>query len=127
VMAFKTELQETSSFDWLKWLLVFILCVAGLVANYYYSAQPWPFRLLGWLFLLAIMAGLASRTRHGKMALNFVLESKAELRKVYWPTRQETVQTTLFVAVMVIILALILWAIDGSLMWAIGWLTGQRG
>jgi len=127
-MAFKTDLQEgASGFDWLKWLVVFLLFIAGLVANYYYSAQPWPFRLLGWLLLLGIMTALVSLTRQGKVALNFVRESKIELRKVFWPTRQETMQTTLFVAAMVVILALILWAIDGSLMWAIGWLTGQRG
>ena len=126
-MAFKTDLKENSSLDWIKWLIVFILCAVGLVANYYYAAQPWPLRLLGWLLLLGIMAAVALQTRHGKMALNFARESRTELRKVFWPTRQETMQTTLFVAAMVIILALILWTIDGGLMWAIGWLTGQRG
>jgi preprotein translocase subunit SecE len=127
VMAFKTDLQDKTSFDWIKWLVVFLLLAAGLVANYYYGAQPWPLRLLGWLVLLGIMAAVALLTSQGKAALNFAKESRIELRKVFWPTRQETMQTTLFVAAMVIILALILWAIDGSLMWAIGWLTGQRG
>ena len=126
-MAFKTDIQEKTSLDWLKWLVVFILFVAGIGANYYYNAQPWPLRLLGWLFLLGIMLAVAMQTRQGKLAVSFVRESKTELRKVFWPTRQETVQTTLFVAAMVVILALILWGIDGGLMWAIGWLTGQRG
>jgi|SRR5579872_5952312 len=126
-MAFKTDLQENSGFDWFKWFLVFLLFAAGLVANYHYGAQPWPLRLLGWLVLLGIMAAIALLTSQGKAALNFARESRTELRKVFWPTRQETMQTTLFVAAMVIILALILWAIDGGLMWAIGWLTGQRG
>jgi len=126
-MAFKTNLQEKSSFDWIKWFVVCLLFIVGLAANYYYGTQPWPVRLLGWLLLLAIMATIALQTRQGKMALSFALESKTELRKVFWPTRQETMQTTLFVAAMVIVLALILWAIDSGLMWAIGWLTGQRG
>lgn len=126
-MAFKTDLQEKSGFDWLKWLVVFLLFAAGLVANYYYQAQPWPLRLLGWLVLLGIMTAVALLTSQGRAAFDFARESRTELRKVFWPTRQETMQTTLFVAVMVIILALILWAIDGGLMWAIGWLTGQRG
>jgi preprotein translocase subunit SecE len=126
-MAFKTDLEEKTSLDWLKWLAIFLLFAAGLFANSYYGAQPWPLRLLGWLFLLCIMAGLASLTRQGKAAFNFARESRIELRKVFWPTRQETMQTTLFVGAMVVILALILWAIDGGLMWAIGWLTGQRG
>ncbi len=126
-MAFKMDLEEKTSFDWLKWLAVFLLFAIGLVANYHYSAQPWPLRLLGWLFLLGIMAALALLTRQGKMALSFARESRIELRKVFWPTRQETVQTTLFVGAMVIVLALILWAIDSGLLWGIGWLTGQRG
>ena len=127
-MAFKTtDAQQETGFNRLKWLVVAVLFVAGLVANYYYSAQPWPLRLLGWLFLFGIIAAVALQTRQGKAALNFTQESRMELRKVFWPTRQETIQTTLFVAAMVVILALILWVIDSGLMWAIGWLTGQRG
>lgn len=128
VMAFKTtDIQQNTSYDWLKWLVVAVLFIAGMVSNYYYSAQPWPLRLLGWLFLLGIMVAISLQTRQGKLALSFTRESRAELRKVFWPTRQETMQTTLFVAVMVVILALVLWVIDSGLMWAIGWLTGQRG
>ncbi|MEO8401568.1 MAG: preprotein translocase subunit SecE [Gammaproteobacteria bacterium] len=126
-MAFKTETQQETTFDWLKWLVIVILVVAGIVANYYYSTQPWPLRLLAWLFLLSIVTAIALQTRQGKLALSFARESRIELRKVFWPTRQETLQTTLFVAVMVVILALVLWGIDSMLMWLIGWLTGQRG
>lgn len=127
-MAFKTDAQQsTSSLDWLKWLAATILFIAGLVANYYYNYQPWPLRLLGWLALLAIIAGILLQTRYGKQALEFARESRTELRKVYWPTRQETMQTTLVVGAMVVVLALILWGLDGLLMWLIGWLTGQRG
>lgn len=126
-MAFKTETQQETTFDWLKWLVIAILVVAGIVANYYYSTQPWPLRLLAWLFLLSIVTAIALQTRQGKLALSFARESRIELRKVFWPTRQETIQTTLFVAAMVVILALVLWGIDSMLMWLIGWLTGQRG
>jgi preprotein translocase subunit SecE len=127
-MAFKTDAQQsTTSLDWLKWIAAIILFAAGLGANYYYSYQPWPLRLLGWLVLLGIIAGILLQTRHGKLALSFVRESRIELRKVYWPTRQETMQTTLVVGAMVVVLALLLWGMDGILMWLIGWLTGQRG
>ena len=114
-------------FDWLKWTLVIMLIIAGLVLNYHYNTQPWPLRLVGWLLLLMIVIGIALLTQQGKQALNFARESRMELRKVYWPTRQETMQTTLVVAVMVIVLALILWGVDSFLMWLMGWLTGQRG
>lgn len=128
VMAFKTDARENNtSLDWLKWLIAGALFIAGLVANYYYNEQPWPLRLLGWLVLLAAIVAVILQTYRGKQVLNFARESRMELRKVYWPTRQETMQTTLVVAAMVVVLALILWGIDGALMWLIGWLTGQRG
>jgi preprotein translocase subunit SecE len=127
VMAFKTDTQGSASLDWLKWLVAAALLIAGLGANYYYNNQPWPLRLLGWLALLAIIAGVLLLTSQGKRALEFARESRMELRKVFWPTRQETMQTTLVVAAMVVVLALVLWGVDGVLMWLIGWLTGQRG
>ena len=126
-MVLKAIEGPRSTLDWLKWLIAVFLLVAGIVANYYYSAQPWPLRLLGWLFLLAIVTAIVLQTYQGKQALNFARESRMELRKVVWPTYQETVQTTLFVAAMVLVLGLILWGVDGILMWLIGWLTGQRG
>ena len=127
-MVLKTvENPVNTKLDWLKWLVAVLLLIAGLVANYYYNSQPWPLRLLGWLALLGIIAAIVLQTYQGKQALIFARESRMELRKVVWPTRQETVQTTVFVAIMVIVLALILWCIDSYLMWLIGWLTGQRG
>lgn len=126
-MALRMENQSESKLGWLKWLAVFAIVVGGIVANYYYSQQPWPLRMLGWLLLLAVAAGIAYQTRQGKQVLNFARESRMELRKVVWPTRQETIQTTLVIAVVVIVLALVLWGIDGILVSLIGWLTGQRG
>ena len=126
-MTFNTEIQPGKNLDWLKWLIITLLLIAGLVVNYRYASQPWPLRLLGGLFLSAIMIAIATQTRHGKRAVSFARESQLELRKVFWPTRQETMQITLVVAAMVVVLALILWGIDSVLMWLIGWLTGQRG
>jgi len=121
------ENQSDTRYDWLKWLVISVLIVAGLIANYYYSQQPWPLRVLGWLLLLAIAVVIALQTYLGKQALGFARESRVELRKVVWPTRQETMQTTLVVGAMVVLIALLLWGIDGMLVWIIGWLTGQRG
>lgn len=126
-MMLKIGNQDEPKLDWLKWLLVAVLLVAGLVANYYYSQQPWPLRLLAWLFLAGVVAGIASQTKLGKQTISFARESRMELRKVVWPTRQETVQMTLLIAAVVIVLALILWGVDGALMWLVGSLTGQRG
>jgi preprotein translocase subunit SecE len=123
----RIETPTETKLDWLKWLIVAVLIVAGLAANYYYSQQPWPLRLIAWLVLLGVVAGIAAMTRQGKQVISFARESRMELRKVVWPTRQETVQTTLVIGAVVIVLALVLWFIDGILVWAVGWLTGQRG
>lgn len=125
-MVLKAENQDESRLDWLKWLVVFVLLLAGLVGNHYYSQVSAPLRIGGWLILLAVAAFCAIKTQKGRWFITFFQESRAELRKVVWPTREETMQTTLVVAVMVVILAMMLWGIDGILVWLIGWLTGQR-
>jgi preprotein translocase subunit SecE len=126
-MASRIENQSETKLNWLKWLVVAVLVVAGIAANYYYSQQPWPLRLLGWLFILAIASAVAFQTSQGKQIIDFARESKIELRKVVWPTRQETIQITFLIAGVVVLLALVLWGIDGVLLRVIGWLTGQRG
>ena len=59
-MGLKTvEAPSSTKLDWLKWLIATLLIISGLVANYYYNDQPWPLRLLGWLFLLGLVAAVA--------------------------------------------------------------------
>lgn len=120
-------LEKTPNLDKLKWFAVFALLAAGLTANYYYASQPLAFRLIGWLILAIVLALIFFQTERGQQLWALGSEARAEMRKVVWPTRQETLQTTLIVVAMVIIVALFLWGIDSFLLWAIGLLTGQRG
>ena len=126
-MVLKAENQGESRLDWLKWLVALALLLAVLIGNHYYSDVSAPIRVVAWLAGLVFSALAVSTTQKGKWVVGFFRESRAELRKVVWPTREETMQTTLIVAAMVAILALILWGMDGVLVWLIGWLTGQRG
>src|SRR5262245_4263306 len=126
-MALKSDGQEQVRLDWLKWFVALALLLAGMVGNHYYSEFSWPLRMLAWLVVLAVSGFVASTTKKGRWVVDFFRDSRAELRKVVWPTRDETVQTALVVAAMVVVLALILWLMDGVLVWLIGWLTGQRG
>jgi len=126
VMVLKAENRDAMRLDWLKWLLAVTLLLVGLIGNHYYSEVSMPLRMLAWLAMLAAAGFVASKTQKGKWVVEFFRDSRMELRKVVWPTREETVQTTLIVAAMVVILALILWGMDGILVWLIGWLTGQR-
>lgn len=126
VMVLRGDGQGEPKLDWFKWLVALALLLAGLIGNHYYSDVSMPLRMLVWVAVLAASGFVISRTQKGRWVVDFFRDSKAELRKVIWPTREETIQTTLVVAVMVVILALLLWGMDGILVWIIGWLTGQR-
>ncbi len=126
-MVLRTEDQDENRFDKLKWVVVVTLLLAGIVANHYYSGISMALRMLVWLSIVAVAGFVASTTKTGRWVVQFFKDSRLEMRKVVWPTRQETMQTTMVVVAMVVVLALILWGVDGVLVWLIGTLTGQRG
>lgn len=109
------------------WLLVLLFVIGGVVANVYYEAIALPVRLAGGLVLTGIVLALASLTPQGQKAWEFMKGSRAEMRKVTWPTRQETIQTAMVVVAMVVVASLVLWAFDSILLYLIGFITGQRG
>jgi preprotein translocase subunit SecE len=127
VMVLKSESQDETKLDWLKWTAALTLLLAGLVLNHYYIELSMPIRMFGWVLVLAASGFVASKTQKGRWIVEFIRDSRVELRKVVWPTREETTQTTLVVAAMVVFLAIVLWGVDSVLIWVIGWLTGQRG
>ncbi len=121
-------LQNTKSrFELLKWLLIIFLLVGGMVANFYYSQVIVTIRAAVGIVLAILALIIAAQTQKGRKAWSFIKSSRTELRKVIWPTRQETVQTTLVVVLMVIMTALILWGLDSFFIWAVAWMTGKRG
>ena len=109
------------------WILVLLFISAAIVSNYYYRSLALPLRLIGWLVVLGVTAFLALQTTLGKGVWQFAQEARLELRKVVWRSRQETIRLTLTVAIIVAIASLMLWGMDGVLLWVVGWLTGQRG
>ncbi len=121
-----TTEQTPQSGLW-KWVCVVLLLVIGIAANTYFAQVAGALRAIGWIVLLAACAAIAAMTAQGKAVIAFSKDARLELRKVVWPSRLETTQTTLMVIVLVIVMSLILWGIDTFLMWAIGWMTGQRG
>lgn len=127
MMNVKTVESKGSKRDGLLWTIVGILLVGGIAAYYYFRDVTWSLRAAGGLLLVCIMIGIVLQTKVGQRIWKFIKEARTELRKVTWPTRPEVIQTTLIVVVMVIVVSLILWGIDSILMWAVSWLTGQRG
>ncbi|PIQ43389.1 MAG: preprotein translocase subunit SecE [Gammaproteobacteria bacterium CG11_big_fil_rev_8_21_14_0_20_46_22] len=116
--------QKAPKFDLIKWLFVLALLVLGLVANYFYTSEPAPLKAAAWVILVIIMLLLMSRTFRGREIWRYLKDARMEVRRVVWPNRQETMQMTLVVFVMVIILALILWAVDSVFMSLLTWFTG---
>lgn len=107
-------------FDGLKWLVVFLLIGAGVFANSVYAEEvKLLYRVLAWVILAAGVCFLALNTAKGFAFWNLFKEAQIEVRKVIWPTNAETNQTTMLVAVVVVITAIILWVLD----WAIGQLA----
>ncbi len=123
----KTQQKSRSTLDILIWLVIAVLIGAGVVANFYFSSISLPIRMIGWIVVAAVILGFALQTHFGKISWSFIKDARMEMRKVTWPTRQETVQTTMVVIVMVVVVALLLWGIDTFLLWGIGTLTGHTG
>ena len=108
---------STSRFDTLKWVLVGLLVLAAVLGNSYFSSESLLYRVLAIVAIGAVAAYVALQTSSGASFWSLVKGSRTEIRKVVWPTRQETVQTTMLVVAFVFFVALILWGLDSFLGW----------
>jgi preprotein translocase subunit SecE len=111
------EQQQSSPVNIILWLIVVVLISGTVYGNNYFSAESLLYRVLGILALSVVAAIVAFQTIQGKAFWQLLKGSRAEIRKVVWPTRQETVQTTLIVSVVIIIAGLLLWGLDTLLGW----------
>jgi preprotein translocase subunit SecE len=124
-MSAQTAEATTQMFDVVKQVISVIFVVAGVTAFYYFSDFSLLYRVLGLVAMIVVAMGLVLTTEIGRSVWSFVLESKQEVKRVVWPTREETLRTTLMVFVMVFIVGLLLWFLDMFLFWGIRLLTGQ--
>tara|TARA_B100001113_G_scaffold332019_1_gene308745 strand:+ start:56 stop:427 length:372 start_codon:yes stop_codon:yes gene_type:complete len=107
-------------------MLSLVVLLTGVVLFYYFSEIRLFYRVLGMLTVIGISILVLYQTDFGKTAYSYISDSKVELKKVTWPTKQETTQTALGVIVIVVIIGLILWLLDMLFAWAIGNLYGIR-
>jgi preprotein translocase subunit SecE len=118
--------EAVSRFDALKWTVVSLILIGGIVANTHFDQVAWAIRAAAGIVLIVLAVLLAAQTEKGQLVWTFMKGARVEMRKVVWPTRQETIQTTLVVVAMVVVAALILWGLDTLFFSLVGWLTGQR-
>jgi preprotein translocase subunit SecE len=115
---------QKSPLDIVKWILAIAFLAAAVVGNYIYANEPLLYRVLGVVFLMFVGAAFALTSSQGRAFLQLLKEANIERRKVVWPTRPETTQTTLIVVVVVILMSLVLWGVDSLLSWLISLLLG---
>ena len=117
-MKAKAEAQS-ASFNVIKWIVVFLLIAAAVAGNMFYAEYPMIYRVIG-VVVLCVLAGLTfMSTSKGQRLAGLAREARIEIRKVVWPTRPETTQTTLIVLAAVALVAFLLWLLDSLLSWII--------
>lgn len=109
--------------DNIKLIVAVLLMAAAIVLFYSYPEYSTLLRVLGLLATAGLSLFITSRTAKGAVMFSYIGDTQVEVRKVVWPSRQETVQTTMIVLLMVMIVALILWGFDSILAWAVRALT----
>jgi preprotein translocase subunit SecE len=114
----KTE-QPTSPIDTFKLMSALLVLIAGVGGFYYFEEESQLLRVLGMLTVAVIAFLIAATSDVGRRSLGFVKDARVEVRKVVWPTRQETVQTTIAVLFMVVLVAIMLWLFDMFLGWGV--------
>jgi preprotein translocase subunit SecE len=116
------EKPKNKILDGLLWAGIVLITIAAFFVTYYYHYSG-PVIAIVWTGWLVFILSLSFFTSQGQAVFSFGKEAKIEMQKVVWPTRQETIQTTLIVMVMVTITGFILWGVDSAITWAIAKLT----
>ncbi|BCO20714.1 preprotein translocase subunit SecE [Alteromonas sp. McT4-15] len=122
-MSEKTE-NQSNALDMFKWVVIFALLAGLVTANTVYGEISVLYRAIAAVVVVVIAGFIAASTEKGSTFLSFAKESRTEVRKVVWPTRQEANQTTLIVLAATLIMALILWGLDGIIVRVVGFITG---
>lgn len=120
--------EKTSARDYLFWSIGLLIVAAGFYGFYQFAGDViTPIRAVGLLAAIVIAAFVVAQTTRGRDFFSFLREADVERRKVVWPTRSETVQTTLVVIVLTIIASIVLFILDTIFGWVIRQLIGAGG
>jgi len=111
----KAAMSGNSAADALKWVASLALVAIAVGGNGYYSEAAFLYRLVAVVVLVSAALAIASTTSKGKDFLDLIKEARAEVRRITWPSKQETLTTSGVVVVAVLVSALVLWAIDAAL------------
>ena len=124
-MTTTTETSESGALDILKLLIAAGLLVGGIFGYYWYLEWMLALRVLLVLGGLAASIAVAATSTQGQRVWAFIQGSRIEIRKVVWPTKQETTQTAIAVFIFTLVMALFFWALDSGLLWLTRRLVGS--
>src|SRR3982750_4524887 len=110
--------------DKIKMGVAVLLVIAGIAGFYLLRDSALILRVASVLGGLVAAALVAWTTAPGRVFFTFAQESVAETKKVVWPSRKETVQTTGMVLAFVLVMAIFLWIVDALLVWGVKLLMG---
>ncbi len=117
-MSAQTETSESGILDTIKLLIAAAALVGGLYAYYYYETElAQAIRVLMVLGGTIAGIGIAMTSVQGQRLWHFIQGSRVEIRKVVWPTKQETTQTAIAVFVFTLVMMLFFWVLDSGLLW----------
>ncbi|ADV33943.1 preprotein translocase, SecE subunit [Candidatus Blochmanniella vafra str. BVAF] len=100
----------------IKWIGIVSLLCLSCIASYFFYDYNFYIKKMMVFFCLAVAIGIFLITKIGKLLIIFLKESSIELRKVVWPTYQDSLNTTLIVVVVTVIVSLVLWGLDTVLL-----------
>ncbi len=124
-MSAQTETSQSGMLDTIKLLIAAVALVGGLYAYYYYEAElAQAIRVLMVLGGTIAGIGIAMSSVQGQRLWHFIQGSRVEIRKVIWPTKQETTQTAIAVFVFTLVMMLFFWLLDSGLLWLTRKLVG---
>ena len=122
------EVQTTdraSAKDTALMMLSILVLMAGVVAFYWYDEDSLALRLAMVAGGLIVAGGLLWISWYGREFRQFAQAARVELRKVVWPSREDSLRTTGMVIIFSFLMGVFFWVLDMILTWAIRWLTGQ--
>jgi preprotein translocase subunit SecE len=124
-MSAQTETSQSGVLDTIKLLIAVAALIGGLYAYYYYATNvAQALRVLMVLGGTVAGVGIAMTSVQGQRLWHFIQGSRVEIRKVVWPTKQETTQTAIAVFVFTLVMMLFFWALDSGLLWLTKRLVG---
>jgi preprotein translocase subunit SecE len=120
------EETEPTLFDTVKLVAAIAILVGSVFGYYYYASASALLRAVGVFVGFVVAVAIAFQSAQGQTLWRFIQGSRVEMRKVVWPTREETVQTTIIVLVFATIMGVFFWLLDLSLLWFTSMVTGRE-